>query len=224
MAGASDEVDLHGRGARVRPERPLGEFDTKRCDVGDRESHGPRAEEREIHGKGARGLGEIDEERSLPEAGGYPTDDGAGRNPNAGEYLETGTPQGTGVVGCRAGVEEQGRGAGLLRLTCNEHARAAERAVQVGHAKRVLLKARVETAWRDEPRPFVPGRVARAAALLLASTLRKYPGRLVANSSHDDLNLGTWLAGRVVEAWLAVRAVGARPEATPGVPSGQRPA
>ena len=87
MAGAGDGVGLHGRGARVMLGESVDGIDTNRYYIGDREVRGSRAEEREIQGKGARDLGEIDEGRALPGAGGDPAADGAGGNPTPGSIL-----------------------------------------------------------------------------------------------------------------------------------------
>ena len=92
MAGAGDEVDLHGHGAGVRFGEPFDGSGTDRRDVGDRVVHGARAEERKTQREGALGLGEVDEGLALSEAGGYATADGAGLDTNAGQNREAGAP------------------------------------------------------------------------------------------------------------------------------------
>ena len=105
--------------------------------------------------------------------------DSAGGNANAREGLEAGSPQGSRDVDGRAGVDKQGHGAGVLRLTRDERAGAVELAVQVGYAGGVASQVYVEPFWRDEPVPFLSGRVSQAAALLLESAFEEYPSRLV---------------------------------------------
>lgn len=118
--------------------------------------------------------------------------------PTPGEDFETGPPQGARDADGRAGVDKQGHGVGVLGLTRDEHARAGELAVQVGHAGGVAPEAYGGPLLRDEPGPLFSGRLAEAEALLLKSALGEHPSQLVVDSSYVDLELGAWLTRRVV--------------------------
>ena len=138
MVGAGDKAHVPGCRARMGRSRPFDGSGADRRDIADREAPGCRgAEEREIRGGRARGLGKIDKERTLPGAGGHPAADGAGGDPDTRELLEMGSLQGTGDVSGCAGVEQQGHGAGLFGLTRDESARVDEGAMQIGYAVEV---------------------------------------------------------------------------------------
>ena len=80
--------------------------------------------------------------------------------------------------------------------------------MEVGQAVGVSAEAYVESAGRDAPRPFESERIAEAEALLLGPAFRKNPLLLVANGSHDDLDLEAWVGKRAITSLAAYRTAG----------------